>query len=51
MLDLFLLMAYVGGFCMLLGISEIIVLACMFLHYKSRKGKLNFKEYKKRYGF
>ena len=50
MLNLFLCMAYVGGFCVLLGISEIIVTCFMFLNYKRRKGKLSFKEYKKRLG-
>ena len=49
MLEACLLMAYVGVFCVLLGVSEIIVIRCMYIKYKRRNGKLSFKEYKKRW--
>ena len=43
------LMGYVGGFCLLLALSELIVIVVEFIIYKFNKGKRNFWQYMKRF--
>lgn len=42
-----LLMGYVGGFCLLLSLSDFIVMLVCFIIYKAEKGKRNFWQYMK----
>lgn len=47
--DACLIIGYVGGFCLLLGVMDFVVMTFCFIIYKSDKGKLNFWQYMKRW--